>query len=141
MAKRELDQKQERAIGLFDMINDISSNKKYIFNDDTAQVYAPFMVNKALSQHLDTILLANEMNKRPMLSKEMHFDFLFYSVDSKQRYGKWAKAEKRNEEMKLFVRDKYDINNEHALEYIKLMSEDEIKHIEAILKNKGGKKK
>ena len=140
MAKRELDQKQERQIGLFDMINDISSSKQYIFNDDTAQVYLPFMVNKALSQHLDTILLANEMNKHNALTKEMHHDFLFYSVDAKPRYGKWAKAEKQNEGLIAYVKDKYDIGNERAIEYIKLMTETDIQQIEVTLKKKGGMK-
>lgn len=141
MAKqRKLDEKQERKIGLFDLVNDISSDKKYLFNDDTAAVYAPFMINKAFSQHVDTIMLANEMNKRPSLSKEMHHDFMFYSIDTKKRYGKWAKQENRNVDVINYIKEQYAIGNERALEYLDLMTEDEVKQIEATLKSKGGKK-
>lgn len=141
MAKqRKLDETQERKIGLFDFVNDISSDKKYLFDDDTAQVYTSFMINKAFSQHLDTIMLANEMNKRPTLNKEMHHDFMFYSIDAKKRYGKWAKKGKQNEDVINYVKNKYAIGNERAIEYLSLMTDDEVKQIEVTLKSKGGKK-
>ena len=138
--QKELDQKHEKKVGLFEFVNDVSTDKKYLFNDDTETGYNKFMLNRALAQHIDTILLANEMNKRPDLSNLMHHDFLFYSVDAKVRRGKWAKKETGNEELINYIKNRYTVGNERALEYIGLMSEDEITQIEKTLNAKGGRK-
>lgn len=140
--KREIDQKQEKKIGLFDFVGSISETKQYIFDEDTKSVYNAFMINKAMMQHLDTILLANETNKLQGLTDEMHHDFLFYAVDPKKRYGKWAKKQdKDHQDVIQYLQDHYQINNERALEYLKLLPDEEIDNIETKLKNKGGKAK
>jgi hypothetical protein len=140
MAKtREIDQKQEKKFGLFDFVSDITEFKKYRFDEDTKSVYNSFMVNRALMQHIDTILLANEMNKRPDLIPEMSHDFLFYSVDAKSRYGKWAKKSDDNLDLINYIRSHYKINYDHAIMYINLMTEDELKQIEFKMNAKGGK--
>jgi hypothetical protein len=138
--KRELDQKQEKNVTLFDFINDISCDKRYLLNDDTIGAYNAFMVNRGLSQHMDTILLANEMNKRSGVTDEMHHDFLFFAVDSKKRYGKWAKKTETDAEVINHIRLQYNIGPERAIEYFNLMSDDEKDQIEKLLKSKGGRK-
>ena len=136
--KRELDHKQEKKISLFDFVNDLSSTKKYIYCEDTDGVYNQFMINKAFSQHMDTILLASEMNRRSGLTNEMHHDFLFYSINRGKRYGKWAKKVEDNPELVKHVQNSYNIGSERAIEYIHMMSDQDITQIEATL-SKGGK--
>ena len=140
--KREIDQKQEKKIGLFDFVGSISEKKNYLYNDDTKTVYNAFMINKAMMQHLDTILLANEANKMQGLSDEMHHDFLFYAIEPKRRYGKWAKKQEADRQDVInYLQEHYHINNERALEYLNLLPEEDIEHIETKLKRKGGKVK
>lgn len=136
--KRELDSKQKKKTTLFDFVNDLSSTKSYIYNEDTNGVYNQFMINRAFSQHLDTILLASEMNRRSGLTNEMHHDFMFHSITAKKRYGKWAKKVEDNPELVNYVKDHYNVGPERAIEYINMMSDQDITHIEATL-SKGGK--
>lgn len=125
-------------MNIFDIINDIGYNKEYLFSNGVE--YNIYITNKAFGQHLDTIMLANEMNKRPNLSKEMHHDFLFYGIDAKKRFGKWAKAEQLfKPDVIEYIKEKYSIGEERAIEYLNLMDNKNIKDIEKQLKTKEGR--
>lgn len=124
---------------LFDYLNDISTNKNYIFDpNDANKNYSAFMINRGLAQHIDTILLANEANKRSF-SKLMHHDFLFYSVDSKKRYGKWAKADTTDFDLLDYLKEKYVINHSVAIEYMAILDKKELKELKLESQRKGGK--
>lgn len=126
---------------LFDYLNDITTNKKYLLDEnDNNKNYTPFMINRGLGQHLDTILLANEMNKRPGLSKLMHHDFLWHSVDAKKRFGKWAKQDETDLELVDYLQKKYTINKTVALEYLELLDKSEVKELQLESERKGGAK-
>jgi len=141
MAKRELDQKQEKKFGLFDFVTCLSETKVYKFDEDTKSVYNQFMINRAFMQHVDTILIANEMNKSGQITDEMHHDFMFYGIDARRRYGKWAKKNDDNVDVLNYIKTCYDVNQDNALMYFNLLSDEEIQQIENKLKanSKGGK--
>lgn len=124
---------------LFDYINDISFKKDYLFEEDDRKNYNQFMINRGLAQHVDTLMFANEMNKRSQLNDEMHHDFLFYSISSKKRYGKWVKADTTDTDLVAFLQDKYAINQETAMLYLKLSDKNEIKQLKKESEKKGGK--
>ena len=50
---------------LKDWLNSINLNKKNLIDEDPSveKEYSPFIINKCLSGHLDTVMFANEMNK------------------------------------------------------------------------------
>lgn len=123
---------------IFDYLTDISEKKKYILDPNDSKNYNPFMINRGLGQHLDTILLADEMNKRCGVSKLMHHDFLFYSVDAKRRYGKWAKQDTNDLDLLSYLQSKYTINKEHALEYLEMLDKTEVKQLKIESEQKGG---
>ena len=77
----------------FDYATSILQTKKQLIVDDlTEKDYNPFLVNRALSQHKDCVLFANEMNRRHFTDKKMQFDFLLKTVRSMKRpFAKWAK--------------------------------------------------
>lgn len=131
---------KERKVGLFDFIRSLGESKENLFDEDTQTVYNPFMVCRAFGQHIDTVMYANEMNKRPDSPKVMHHDFFFYGVEARKRYGKWAKEEKTNEAVIEYLKETYSINNDRALEYLSLLSDDEVKAIETRLKSKVNKR-
>lgn len=57
--------------------------------DDTK--YNQFLINRGLSLHIDTIALANEVNKYQKMDNQMHFDFLRRTVTPRKRWAKWPK--------------------------------------------------
>ena len=60
----------------FDYATSILQTKKQLIVDElTEKDYNPFLVNRALSQHKDCVLFANEMNRRHFTDKKMQFDF------------------------------------------------------------------
>ena len=64
---------------LKDWLNSINLNKNNQIDEDPSveKEYPPFIINKCLSGHLDTVMFANEMNKYPFLPKKMQHDFLY----------------------------------------------------------------
>ena len=61
----------------FDYVNSINITKKDIMHDDIAEKgYAGFMVNRALSYFIDTVLYANEMNVNHHIDGRLQYHFL-----------------------------------------------------------------
>lgn len=86
----------------FDFISDISNEKKYLLNTELDKKdYNPWMVNKGFSYFIDTILYSAELNLYPNVDKDMHHDYLFYSIRKKKRFSKWAKNKKDKDILKL----------------------------------------
>ena len=55
----------------FDYATAILQTKKQMIVDEiTEKEYQPFLINRALSQHKDCVLFANEMNRRHHLDKK-----------------------------------------------------------------------
>jgi hypothetical protein len=124
---------------LFDYLNDISTEKKYLFDSEVNKNYNTFMINRGLAQHIDTIMYANEVNKRPSMSKRMAHDFLFYSIEPKKRYGKWVKSEIEDEDLLKLLKEMYSINDEVACMYLRLSDKEELKSLVKKFNSKGGK--
>jgi len=110
-----------------------------IMNKDNERLYLPFMVNRNFSQHMDTILYANEMNQRPHLSKQMQFDYYFYSVRKRKRYGKWPK--KVTEENLELVQGAYNCSMQKALDILRILSEPDIQKLKDFVYEGGNSKK
>lgn len=122
----------------FDFVKDICEQKQYLFNESTEYAFVPFMINRALSQNVDTIMWANEMNKFRHGTSEMVHDFLFYSIPKKKRYNKWAKANNEdNEKIELLMKH-YNVNRRVAISYLALLTEQQLADIQQ-RNNIGGK--
>lgn len=55
--------------------------------------YTPWIINKALSHHADTVFMANEASKMYNLPARLQYDFLKGIVRKRKRWAKWPKAE------------------------------------------------
>lgn len=127
-------------VEMFDHINDILESTTSRFDEYTQGTYDPFMTNMSLSRYMDTILLADEMNKCPNVTKEMHYDFLFHSVHKmKRRFSAWSKKNNADHDIIEYLMDRYDINEKRAHRYLELLTEKEITEIENVLKTKHGR--
>ena len=116
-------------MGLFDLINKISHSKDVsdVTDKDIDVDYVPFVVNKTLSYHPDSLIYANEMNQRQHLDKQLQFQFYLNSLRPRKRFAKWVKAEKVDnlEAVKL----SFNYSNEKALQIIDLLSDEQINEI------------
>ena len=119
----------------FDFVNSITYSKKDIMNDINEKEYAPFLVNRSLSYHQDTLLYANEMNSRFDVSHRLQYHYLLNSIRKRKRFAKWAKPELADD-LKI-VMEYYSVSREKAEEYLNILNKNEV----GILKrrmNKGG---
>ncbi len=79
------------ALSPFDYANIINTK---LPKPDNLEGYDNFMLNRNFSNLPDTIFYANEINID--CDKELNFDFYYYSLSKKKRFGKWHKRQKEN---------------------------------------------
>jgi hypothetical protein len=113
----------------FDYVNQILQGKKQLIVDDlTERSYEPFLVNRALSQHKDCVLFANEMNQRHHLDKKMQNDFLLNTIRSMKRpFAKWAKSEKDDDIA--CVKMVYGLSDSKARDALRLLTKEQIQQL------------
>lgn len=119
----------------FDWIKSISETKEDLLSATEAKDYNPYIVNKGLSYYLDCLLLANEMNIRNTLDKDIQYMFLLNSVRQGKRYSPWEK--KTDTKHLEYIKQYYNYNDEKAAQALKLLSKEQIEYIHNKLENFG----
>ena len=114
---------------LKDWLNSINFTKDNLIEDDPEAIksYPPYIVNRCLSGHLDTILFANEMNKYSNIDKDLQYSFLLYTLRKRKRFSPWLKKE-QIENLDL-VKKHYGYSNEKARIAVNLLTKTQIEHI------------
>ena len=113
-----------------------NSNNHLVNTVDEEKQYVPFVVNKALSQHIDCIFYVNEMNKNHHIDNRMQYDYYFYSLRRYNRqYQKWFKN-KNSDDLEL-VKEYYGYSTIKAKQVLEILSDEEIKYIKKRM-DKGG---
>lgn len=101
--------------------------------------YNPYLMNRFLSYHLDSILLANEMNMNSHIGKDAQYLFYINSLRKRQRkLSKFFKKETLDDLES--VKTYYGYSNKKALQALKVLRKDQITYIKEQLE-KGGLKK
>ena len=123
---------------LKDWLNSINFNKENLIkeNPDIVKQYPPFIINKCMSGHMDTIMYANEMNKHHFLDKDMQYSFYLNIVRKRKRFSPWIRKDK-NSDLE-FVKQYYGYSTEKASQIMKILSNEQIEFIKKRL-DKGGK--
>jgi hypothetical protein len=123
-----------------EIIPSILQTKKSPFQDALEyKDYAPFMVNRALSYHMDCILYANEMNLNHGLDKDLQYSYLLNTIrPMKRKFQPWQRAEvdKDLESIKEF----FGYSNQKAKDALRILTDEQIAEIK-IKTDKGGVKK
>jgi len=104
---------------------------------DAVKGYPPYIINKCLSFHTDTILYSNEMNKYSNLDKKMQYDFYINSLKPRKRFSPWIK--KQTLEHLELVQEYYGYNYAKSLEALRILTTEQLDQIKQSL-NKGGTK-
>lgn len=112
----------------FEFINSISYKKNNLLKDGYSEKdYPSFLVNKGLSLYADTILYANEINRRPWIDNKLAYDYYLNSIRPRKRYSKWFKKTK-NEDLEL-LKEYYKCSESKALEYLNILSETQLEKL------------
>lgn len=121
-----------------EIIPSLIKNKDYLLNqEDAEKSYSAFLVNKALSQHIDCIFYANEMNLNHHLDNKLQYDYYFNSIRRYKRdYQKWLKYSE-SKEIEL-VKEYYNCSGNKAKTILSVLTPDQLKIIKEKL-DKGGK--
>ena len=114
---------------LKDWLNSINFNKNNLIEEDLEAIssYPPYIVNRCLSGHLDTVLFANEMNKYSNLDKDMQYSFFLYTLRKRKRFSPWLKKE-QVDDLDL-VKKHYGYSNEKAKVAVSLLTKTQIETI------------
>ena len=113
---------------LKDWLNSINFTKENLIEDPEAiSSYPPYIINRCLSGHLDTVLFANEMNKYSNLDKDMQYSFFLYTLRKRKRFSPWLKKE-QIEDLDL-VKKHYGYSNEKAKVAVSLLTKTQLEYI------------
>ena len=125
---------------LSDYLNAINWTKVNLLDGDDLtweKKFPPYIINRCLSQHIDSIMMANAMNQRHNLSKRLQFHFLINSIRKRKRFGgKWTNASKSKELE--YVKEYYGYSNSKAKEALNILDKKQLNFIKEKL-DKGGR--
>lgn len=107
----------------------ILQTKKNPFRDELdLKDYNAFVVNRALSYHMDCVLYANEMNKNPDLSPDLQFQYLLNTIRSmKRKFEPWQKSS--TDKNLGYIKTYFGYSNEKAKEALRILNDEQIAEI------------
>ena len=122
---------------LKDWLNSVNFTKEdlTVADPDTIKDYTPYIVNRCLSGHLDTVLYANEMNLHPNLDKDMQYQFFLNSLRKRKRFSPWLRKDKVNDLE--CVKEYYGYSNEKASQALKILDKQQLNFIKQRLETGG----
>ena len=129
------------ALDLFkEVLPSIMHTKKNVLTTkEQAKEYVPFIVNRALSFHMDCVFYANEMNHYHNLPNNMQYNYLLGSIRGmKRKFQPWQKADIINNIDAVMIY--YGFSREKAKCAIKILTKEQLDEI-VRLTDPGGPKK
>ena len=124
---------------LKDWLNSINFTKKNLIEEDPSAIkdYAPYIINRCLSGHIDCILFCNEMNKYSFLDKDMQYSFYLNTLRKKKRFSPWLRKDKVTDLE--IIKQYYGYSNEKASNALKILTPEQINFIKQRLETGGSK--
>jgi hypothetical protein len=124
---------------LKDWLNSINQTKKNIMDEDPSseKEYAPYIINRCMSGHIDCLMYANEMNKYHFMPKKLQYDFFINIVRTKKRFSPWLRKDTIKDLD--YVKRYYGYSNEKAQQALKLLSKEQIDFIKSKFETGGSK--
>jgi hypothetical protein len=114
-----------------EIVPSILQTKKNVFNDERDyRDYKAYMVNRALSFHMDCVLYANEMNLYPGLDSDMQYQYFLNTIrPMKRKFQPWQ----RQEVLKDLecVKQYFGYSDEKAKDALRILTDDNLAEIKA----------
>lgn len=120
-------------IELKDWLNSINQSKKNLMDSDETIIksYPPYIINKCLSGHIDSVMFSNEININHHLDKKLQYDFYINILRTKKRFSPWIKKE-INKDLDC-IKSYYGYSNEKAEQALRILTNEQIKFIKTKL--------
>jgi hypothetical protein len=114
---------------LKDWLNSINFTKENLMEEspEVKSDYAPFIINRCLSGHIDCILFVNEMNKFHHLDKDMQYSFYINTLRKRKRFSPWLRKDKVKDLE--CVKQYYGYSNEKASQALNILSKSQLDFI------------
>ena len=124
---------------LKDWLNSINQTKENLIeeNPELIKEYAPYIINRCLSGHIDCIMYANEMNRHHHLDKDMQYLFYLNSLRKRKRFSPWLRKDKVKDLD--VVKSYYGYSNEKASQALKILNKEQLDFIKQRLETGGTK--
>lgn len=113
---------------MMQILDSINYTKERLIESDNDKEYPAFQINRGMAQHMDTIMIAQEMNKMSGLPNFMQYNLYLGLVTKKKRYGKWVKAVATPEDLQ-FIAEHYKISITKAEEYLALLTPEQLQEM------------
>ena len=97
--------------------------------------YNPFLTNRCFAMHIDTLMLAEQMNQFHKLGPELQYDFYYYGVRKGKRFGFPPKPE-QVDNLEL-VQEFFGYSRQKAIEALRLLTPEDLRDMIKKL-DKGG---
>lgn len=119
-----------------DVLPSLLQKKNSIITSENEKEYKPYIVNRAISQHNDTILYVNEMNRYFNLDNKLQYDFYLNTLKAMKRpFQKWYKS---SESIDIeSVKEYFGYSSEKAKEALRILTPDQIKTIKEVIDKTG----
>lgn len=109
--------------------------------------YDKWRTNSSLTNFLDTIMYANEMNTHYDITDQMHYDYLFNSIRKNKRFAKkkteqdkkLEKLQKLEDEKIALIQEYYKYNTANAKAALRVLTEAQLDIIKRRLERGGVK--
>lgn len=126
-------------IELRDWLNSINQTKNNLIDDDVSleKEYNPYIINRCMSHHIDSIMYANEMNIYYSLPKKLQYDFYINSLRKRKRYAVPVSREKIQDLD--YVKRYYGYSNEKAKQALRILTTEQLNYIKSKFETGGTK--
>jgi hypothetical protein len=125
---------------LKDWLNSLNFTKENLISDEPylAKEYPPYIVNRCMSGHMDSVMYAQEMNKYHFLDKDLQYNFYLNTLRKRKRFSPWIRKDKVSDLD--YVKRYYGYSNEKASQVMKILTPEQIAYIKKRLETGGSKK-
>jgi hypothetical protein len=126
--------------------NSVNFGKVHLDVKSQEYKYNKWRTNGSLSNFLDTVFYANEMNMNYHITDQMHYDYLFHSIRKTKRFNKKKELDKRLEKLQKeeeqnlsLIQEYYKYNTAKSKAVLRVLTEAQLAIIRKRLE-KGGVK-
>jgi hypothetical protein len=125
---------------LKDWLNSLNFTKETLISDEPhlAKEYPPYIINRCMSGHMDSVMYAQEMNKYHFLDKDLQYNFYLNTLRKRKRFSPWIRKDKVSDLD--YVKRYYGYSNEKASQVMKILTPEQITYIKQRLETGGSKK-
>jgi hypothetical protein len=117
----------------------LQTKQNVLIEEHDEKDYNPYIVNRALSYHLDCVPYANQMNQVHFVDKKLQYHYLLNTIrQMKRKFQPWQKSEE--DKNLACVKEYFGYSNSKAKEALRILSDEQIAYIKTKT-DKGGVRK